>query len=76
MRKQSVSDLEGTVSAHARAPIIMSADPNALLAFKQSNLTMLTANAMEMTGLDVALDEGRSTHWSPYDRVRVVNADP
>ena len=33
-----MSDLEGTVSAHARAPIIMSADPNALLAFKQSNL--------------------------------------
>ena len=38
LRKQSVSDLEGTVSAHARAPISMSADPNALLAFKQSNL--------------------------------------
>jgi len=31
---------------------------------------------MEMTGLDVALDEVSSTHWSPYDRVRVVNADP
>jgi hypothetical protein len=26
--------------------------------------------------LEKAADEVRSIHWSPYDRVRVVNADP
>ena len=67
----STSTSRGAFGALARQNTI-----TMMRAFKQSNLTMLTANAMEMTGLDVALDEVRSTHWSPYDRVRVVNADP
>jgi hypothetical protein len=77
-------------SANARASAVMDAERDAFAASVQRDLNSVTdadravrRRAFDALSKRCALARDRSidrsaasTHWSPYDRVRVVNADP
>ena len=55
-------------------PLGLGADPQRLKYYQEAELMNARWAMMAVAGITAT--EVRSIHWSPYDRVRVVNADP